>query len=361
MSADLGFRADQILTAEVEPDRINSENIQALNIRFQTLVQGVQGLAEVGGVGTASHLPLNHETFSTRYTTPNGQGIPLEDRAAAYTSRVGPAYFATMGIPLLSGRTFLPEDGDPGAQGILVTRGLAEQLWPGEPAVGQTLLYGDGEDPSTGDVLGVVGDIRWDGLTGSPRPHIFRPLVGTASRRRFLIISSTPGTTPQALLEPVRQALHRLDPELPAVIRPMNDIVRESTGLWAISSLFLGSFGLVALALAALGIYGIVAYSVSQRTREMGLRLALGADPSSLLRGVVGEGLRLTTVGLVLGGLASVGAGILLSNFLLGVGALDPLSLGSTAAAFLAVAGISAFLPARRAAGVDVMEAIRED
>jgi predicted permease len=361
MSTDVGFTAERILTAELDPDPSASDDVIALNIRFQNLIQGIEELPEVESVGTSSHLPLNHETFSLRYARPEDQDIPLEDRASAYTSRVGPSYFATMGIPLISGRTFRPDDGVPGADGILVSKGLAEQLWPGETALGRSLIYGDEEEPSIGYVLGVVGDIRWDGLTGTPRPHIFRPLAGTASRRRFLVIAMAQGVSPRALVEPVRQTLYRLDPELPAVIRPMTDIVRESTGLWALSSLFLGSFGLVALALAALGIYGIVAYSVSQRTREMGLRLALGADPSRLLRSVVGEGLRLTGLGLLLGVLASIGAGILLSNVLLGVGALDPLTLGSTAGAFLAVAGISAFLPARRAAAVDVVEAIREE
>jgi predicted permease len=361
MSTDVGFRADRILTAELEPDRGSTDDVQALNLRFQALVQGIQRISGVEGVGTASHLPLNHETFTIRYTTPDGQGIPLEDRPSAFTSRVGPDDLVTMGIPLLSGRAFQPEDGETGANGILVTRGLVEQLWPGGSPVGQTLIYGDEEEPTVASVLGVVGDLRWDGLAGTPRPHIFRPLVGTASRRRFLVISAGPGTTPQSLLEPVRQALYTLDPELPAVLRPMMEIVKESTGLWAISSLFLGGFGLVALALAALGIYGIVAYSVSQRTREMGLRLALGAEPSRLLRGVVTEGLRLTSLGLVLGAVASVGAGVLLSNVLFGVGAVDPVTLGSTAGAFLAVAGVSAFLPARRAASVDVLEAIREE
>jgi putative ABC transport system permease protein len=361
MSTDVGFGADRILTAELEPDRGSTEDVQALNLRFQALVQGVQRISGVEGVGTASHLPLNHESFPIRYTTPDGQGIPIADRSSAFTSRVGPDYMATMGIPLLSGRVFRPEDGEPGANGVLVTRSLAEQLWPGGSAVGQTMIYGDEEEPTVASILGVVGDVRWDGLTGTPRPHIFRPLVGTASRRRFLVISASPGTTAEFLLEPVRQALYALDPDLPAVLRPMTDIVKESAGLWAISSLFLGGFGLVALALAALGIYGIVAYSVSQRTREMGLRLALGAEPSRLLRGVVTEALRLTSLGLVLGALASVGAGILLSNVLFGVGVVDPVTLGSTAGAFLAVAGVSAFLPARRAASVDVLEAIREE
>jgi ABC-type antimicrobial peptide transport system permease subunit len=160
-------------------------------------------------------------------------------------------------------------------------------------------------------------------------------------------------------VEPVRRALFGLDPDVPAGIRPMMDILRESTGLWAISSLFLGIFGAVALALAALGIYGVVAFSVSQRRREMGLRLALGANKNRILTGVVGEGLRVTSVGLVLGGLGAVGSGVLLSGLLFGVGPVDLLTLSGVVGVFLVVATGSALIPARRAAAVEPAEALR--
>jgi ABC-type antimicrobial peptide transport system permease subunit len=139
----------------------------------------------------------------------------------------------------------------------------------------------------------------------------------------------------------------------------MTDILKESTGLWAVSTIFLGLFGAVALALAALGIYGVVAFSVSQRRKEMGLRLALGADKGRILRGVVVEGLRVTAVGLVLGTVGAVASGLLLSSLLLGVGPVDFLTLGGVVAIFLLVSVGSALFPARRASTVEPAEALR--
>jgi ABC-type antimicrobial peptide transport system permease subunit len=141
----------------------------------------------------------------------------------------------------------------------------------------------------------------------------------------------------------------------------MADIVRESMGLWAISSLFLGMFGLVALGLAALGIYGVVAFSVSQRQKEMGLRLALGAGRRRIVRGVVREGIAVTAVGLGVGTVGALGAGILLSNLLLGVGSVDVPTLLAVTVVFLIVSVLSAAIPARRAAMVEPSEALRQD
>jgi predicted permease len=359
LATDVGFPADRILTAQLSLPESAGGDPMALDAEFKILMEGLEALPGVASVGSVSNLPLNHEVFSVRYATPEGLEVPLEQRPQAHTSQAGSGYFEAMGIPLLAGSSFRAENVESGAQGVIVSRSLAERLWPGEPAVGRHLVYGRGAEPVSATVLGVTEDFYYDELTEGPRPHIFRPLAGTGSRRRFLVISAVPGSTPESLVEPVRRVLFELDPDAPAGIRPMMDILRESTGLWAISSLFLGVFGFVALALAALGIYGVVAFSVSQRRREMGLRLALGANRGRILQGVVGEGIRITSMGLLLGGLGAVGSGILLSGLLFGVGPVDVLTLSAVVGVFLLVAVGSAFIPARRAAAVEPAEALR--
>ncbi len=359
LATDVGFPAERILTAQFSLPESGSEDPAVVDARFQSLMDGLEALPGVSAVGSVSNLPLNHEVFSLQYATPEGLDVPLEERPSAHTSRAGPGYFEAIGIPLLAGRGFRAEDAETGVPQVIVSRSLAERLWPGESALGRTLVYGRGEEPVSAMILGVTEDFYYDEITEGPRPHIFRPLAGTGSRRRFLVISAEAGSTPESLMEPVRRTLFDLDPDVPAGIRPMMDILRESTGLWAISSLFLGIFGAVALALAALGIYGVVAFSVSQRRREMGLRLALGANRGRILSGVVSEGLRVTSVGLVLGGLGAVGAGVLLSGLLFGVGPVDLLTLSGVVGVFLVVAAGSALVPARRAAAVEPAEALR--
>jgi len=359
LATDVGFPAEQILTVQLVPPEAATEDPTALNASFRSLAEGLSALPGVESVGSVSHLPLNHEVFTLPYTTPEDLSAPPDERPEAITSRAGTDYFQAMEIPVLAGRTFRPEDGELDAPGVVVSRSLAERLWPGRSAVGQTLVYGRTELSAT--VLGVVADVTYHDLGGPPAPHIYRPLQGTTSRRRFLVVRAGRGSTPASLMEPVRRGLFETDPDLPAGIRPMMDIVRESTGLWALSSLFLGMFGLVALGLAALGIYGVVAFSVAQRQREMGVRIALGADGRRLLRRVMGEGIRVTAVGLGIGAVGAIVTGILLSSLLLGVGPVDPLTLCAVAVVFLTVASLSTMIPARKAAAVEPVQALRSE
>lgn len=359
LSTDVGFPAGRILTAELSLPESAGDDPVLVDARYRNLMDGLQAIPGVASVGAVSNLPLNHEVFSVRYATPEGLDVPLEERPSAHSSRAGPGYFEAMGIPLLAGRSFRADDAESEVPQVVVSRSLAERLWAGESAIGRTVVYGRGAEPVSATVLGVTEDIYYDGLTDGPKPHLYRPLNQTTSRRRFLVVAAGPGSTPQSLMEPVRRALFQMDPDVPAGLRPMVDILRESTGLWAISSLFLGVFGAVALALAALGIYGVVAFSVSQRRREMGLRLALGADKGRILKGIVGEGLKITSVGLMLGGAGAVASGLLLSNLLFGVGPVDLLTLTCVVAVFLLVAAGSALFPARRAAAIEPAEALR--
>lgn len=358
---DLGFVADDLLIVTLTPASTAYPDAESLATYYREVDARLTTLPGIDRVGSVSALPLNHETSGVRFTTPTGEDQPVEERPAAYTSRAAPGYFTAMGIDLIQGRDFQVDDGERPTPGVVVSRGLADRLWPGGAAVGRTLVYGAGEQPARAEVVGVVGDVRYDELQGTPRPHIYRVLEGTATRRRFIVIRPAAGVDPATLTAPVRDAFRQIDPDLPLTLRTMQDIVSETTGPWAIGSGFLAVFGLVAVALAALGIYGLITFSVQRRTAELGLRLALGANASRLRLSVVRDGLRLTVVGVALGLLLSAGAGQALKGVLLGVGAFDAVSLAGAAALFLLVSAVASWVPARRTSRIDPVTVLRSD
>ncbi len=359
--ADLGFDADGLLIATVSPPRAAYPDAESLAGYYREMEERLTAIPGIEAVGSVSTLPLNHETSGVRFTTLDGEDQPVEERPAAYTSRAAPGYFAAMGIEHLRGRDFRSEDAQRATPGVVVSQGLADRLWPGADAVGRTLVYGDDDSPARAEVIGVVADVRYDDLQGAPTPHIYRALEGTTTRRRFVVMRAAPGAELGTLGAPIRDAFREADPDLPLTLRTMGDVVTESTGPWAIGSGFLAVFGLVAVALAALGIYGLITFSVQRRTAELGLRLALGADASRLRRGVVLDGLRLTAVGVALGLLLAAGAGQALRGVLLGVGALDPVSLSGAAGLFIAISGLASWIPARHASRIDPASVLRAD
>ena len=220
-SADLGFASGELLIASLTPASSSYPDAEALGTYYREIETRLAALPGVAAVGSVSAVPLNHETSGVRFTTPDGEDQPLEDRPAAYTSRAGAGYFAAMGIPILEGRDFRADDGERDNPGVVVSRGLAERLWPQGAAVGRTVVFGDGEQPQRAEVLGVVGDVRYDDLKGAPRPHIYRVLDGTAARRRFVVTRAVPGAAVTSLVPGVREVFRNADPDLPLSLRPM--------------------------------------------------------------------------------------------------------------------------------------------
>ena len=355
---DLGFEADRILSVSMAPGQDAYPTAAELATFWDRVRDRVAAEPGVEALGTVSHLPLNHETFPLRYQTPSAAGSPVEEWPSALTSRADPDYFAAMGIPLLAGRTFAAvdvEDGDP----VIISQGMADRIFPQGDAVGRTVLYGSGDEPRSGTVVGVVGDVRYEDLTSPVRPHLYRPLDGTATRRRFILLRTS--GSPAELAGAARRAVREVDASVAPTLRPLREIVRESTLLWTVSSVFLGAFGVIALLLATLGIYGVIAFSVAQRRSEIGLRMALGADGRALQRSVVADGLRLTGIGLAVGLVLSVGLAGLARNVLYGVSILDPVTVGAVLALFSGVTLVASAIPARRAARVDPLRVLRDD
>jgi putative ABC transport system permease protein len=337
------------------PERSYAEP-EAVTSYYERLLQATSSIPGARAAATVNPLPLNHETYSVQFA-PSEDGADADQWPLAYTAAVSPGYFDTMRIPLLAGRDFTGA-GDAGAGGVIVSRSLAERLWPDGDPIGRTLTV----DPETRErltVVGVVGDIRHDGLVGDARPHVYR--YAGAGRRRFVVLSVAGDADPLTLARPARDAVARVDPNIPATIRPMRDIVRENGFQWTIGSLALSAFGATAMLLAALGLYGVIAYSVVQRRHELAIRLALGARGDQIRTLVLREGLRLIAFGVAAGLMLTLVASRALASQLVGVDPFDPLTIGAVLAAFAVLGVATTARLAARAAATPLQDVLRNE
>lgn len=270
---------------------------------------------------------------------------------------VGPGYFDTVGMTLRTGRGFTPADRREATPVVVINETLARRLWPGEPAIGKRLRLGDDEDFR--EVVGVAADARYAGLREPPQPYAYRPVLQSFSPMMMLHVRTE--RAPEPLLERVRREIQTLDPSLP-LLEPRTIGQIRNLSLWAprMGAGLLAVFGLLALALAALGIYGVVAYSIGQRQREIGIRMAIGAGRRDVLGLVLRQGMAPVAIGVVVGLLGALGGARAISSLLFGVGAADPLSLAGAVLLLALVALAAVYGPARRASVLDPVAALRE-
>jgi predicted permease len=280
---------------------------------------------------------------------------------------VTPGYFETLRIPLVKGR--FPEAGDDLQNSnptIFLNEAAARQFFPDGDAVGHRLRL-SGRDQPWRTIAGVVGDVRHRGLAVPVTAEMFIPLAqfkhfSPTGQARGLTAVIRTAADPMQMVPAVRNALRMQDPEVPpAQIRDMPSVVAASVADRRLNMLLMGSFGVLALTLAAIGIYGVMAYQVMQRTREIGVRLALGASPDSVRRLVVRDGMRLVTIGLVFGAAAAVALSRFVSHLLFGVDTRDLVTLSASAVLLAGVGFVASYIPALRATRVDPMLALRAE
>jgi len=354
---DVGFDSGQVLTVSVRPPEADYVGAE-LRQYVERAVDELQAIPGVTAASPAMFIPLNHESSIWQFAPPEQSGIPGEEWPTAIANRPYPGYFETMGIPVLAGRDFDGSDNSDAAPIAIVNRALADRYWPDGSAVGRTVLVGDPANPTTATIVGVGGGVMHEALDGDKdRAQMYRPALQETFRRHFLL-ARTDGD-PATLVGPAREALMRLDPNLPLSPRPIAQVVDENELQWSIGSGFLIVFGAGALLLATLGIYGIISYSVSQREKELGVRIALGATVGEIRKIVVGDGLKLASVGLGVGLVASLLLGQLLTAVLFEVSPFDPITLWSVLVLFASVAALASFMPARRAGRTDPIRVLR--
>jgi predicted permease len=267
-------------------------------------------------------------------------------------------YFKALGIPLIDGRLFTVADSGNAPPVVVVSRSWANHYFPGEQAIGRTLVSGGCWDCPRTTVVGVVGDVKYQGLAGDG-DAVYSPVTQTNTQGLFLLVRSN--TSPSAAIETLRNVVAALDPELPLVETTLRDRLESSISDPLHWTAVLGGFATSAVVLAALGIFGLMSYIVRQRKREIGVRMALGAEPRSVLWMIVGRGMRYAIPGTILGLGLVVLESRWLQSFLFGVGTMDPVTLGGVSVLLLTVAFVASWLPAWRASRIHPMEAVGSD
>ena len=319
----------------------------------------VDAIPGVVSVSSVSHLPIGGGMASRGFSI-EGDPVPDRDDGPGGLYAVAcPGYFQTMGIPLLAGREFQHQDTN-GAPGVaIVNQAMARRFWKNRNPVGTRIRLGSANPKAPWlTVVGVIGDVLHNGLDQSAQPELYRPYTQAAWPVMTVVVRTA--SAPGAFTGPVKRALLTIDPDQAASgAATMEEVLRDSLGSRRFPAILLAAFGMLALTLAAVGISGVVGYAVVQRTHEIGIRMALGASPAEVLGLVMKRSMGWTLAGLVAGIAASFGLTRLLAGLLFGVRPMDPLVLGTAAVLVAGVALLASYVPARHAARVDPVTALR--
>src|SRR5215216_2251202 len=324
---------------------------------YQQLLEGISQLRGVTAAGGIDGLPMTGRTSNGTFWIENN----LAMTGNAEYRRATEGYFITMGIPLLRGRLFDSSDRPESPPVAVISQSLAQKVWPNEDPIGKRIQFGNMDgDIRLIQIVGVVGDVRERGLDSDIRPTVYAYGLQRPPSSSLSVVVRAEGDAAE-LAPQLRQLVADLNPELPTNFRTLEQIFSSSLDNRRFSLVIFAVFAAVALMLAAVGIYGVVSYSVTQRTHEIGVRMALGAQSRDVLGMIVGQGLKLALFGVGLGVIASFALTRLMSSLLYGVSANDPVTFGVTSLLLVGVALLACYIPGRRATKVDPITALRHE
>jgi len=354
-----GFAPQNVLAMSLGlPTAKYSEPARRANF-YKDLLRQIRALPGVQSAGATSILPLGGDNESGSFriegrVVPPGQSSPHGDRWAATTD-----YFSTMKIPIIRGRFFDDRDTMESQPVAIIDETMARKYWPDEDPVGKRITFQSrGGNPIWREIVGIVGHVKHKGLEGESRVQYYIPHSQVQNSEMNLVVRTT--TDPASLTGAVRGAISGLYKDLPVFrVKTMEQFVMDSMATRRFAMTLVGIFAAVALALAGVGLYGVLSYSITQRSHEIGIRMALGAQVRDVLRLVVGQGMLLALAGVALGSLAAFLLTRLMANLLFAVTASDPLTFVTIAALLTMVALVACFAPARRATRVDPIVALR--
>ncbi|MCM3872701.1 MAG: ABC transporter permease [Pyrinomonadaceae bacterium] len=358
-----GFNPDQVFAMDFDLELKGFSEDEGRRF-YQSMIERAAALPGVESISMSSRAPLDISTpeagvqIEGHISPPGKTAIPIS------FVRISPGYFRTMAIPILKGRDFSARDDEKAPRVAIINETMAQRFWPGEEPIGKrfkvTADKSGGESPADGlvEVIAVARNSKYRTLGEDPTPHMYLPLWQDYNAGMSMLVRTS--VDPRQMMRTVRGELLMLDQDPQAFFpRTMEEHTSVVQAPAKIAAVLFGLFGLIALFLAALGIYGVISYSSRQRIREMGIRVALGAQPLDVFKLILGEGLVLALIGVTIGLLASFALTRFLSSLLFGVSATDPLTFTSIALSLVAVALLACYLPARRATKVDPLVALR--
>jgi predicted permease len=355
---DLGFRPQNLWVGFVTLPAAQYPDVGARTRFGDQVAKALQTVPGFQNISVSGDFPLVGGNSQTLYTRPEGNVLPVPQRAGAPSHDVAPGYFKTWGIPILSGRDFDEHDVTDHPNVVLISQAGAKKNFPNENPIGKSLLVTSGSVPV--EIVGIVGDVRSDRVARQNDMEFYRPWA--QENFPFMSMTVRSNLKTEAVTKLVQTALNGIDPGL-AIAQPrsMDTVVAQALGQARLTTILLGIFAGVALLLAAVGIYGAVAYTVEQRTGEIGVRMALGAQTMDVLRLVVAQGMKPVIIGLAAGLVAALTLGRLLTSQLYQISAHNPLVLTATVVILGAAALLACLLPARRAALIDPIQALRTE
>ncbi len=354
-----GFDPNNVLTMQFAPSGVKYDEREQIAAFYEQLVERVQATPGVRSAAAISRIPLAGDRSTSGLTIEGRPPSPGEQREVHYRV-VTPGYFRTMKIPLRQGRELTGQDNARTPPVALVNQTMANKHWPGEDAVGKRIRLGPNPNSQWITIAGVVGDAQNFGLENDALPEVYLPNLQAPTGRMRLVVRTD--VEPLSLVTAIKETVRSLDKDMPfAQVATLEQLLAKSVAHRRLSLSLLGVLALIALAMAAAGIYSVMSYTVTMRTHELGVRVALGAQAADVMKLVVGQGIRLALAGIAAGLLASFALTRLMTNLLYGISATDPLTFIAVAAALVVVALVACFVPARRAMKVDPMVALRRD
>jgi predicted permease len=358
LRVDPGFRPESAVMMNLSLPAADDKDQQKRNaLLYQQLLERLEHLPGVVAVGGINALPL---------TDTGADGTFLIDNDPSHTGhaeyrRASSGYFAAMDIPVLRGRVFDANDGAGAPPAAVISQALAQKYFPGADPIGGRIQFGNMDgDQRLLEIVGVVGNVREYGLDGAPALTVYANAFQRPQSDSLAMVVRAQGD-PATLIPAMRQTVKSLNPEMPTTFRTLTEVYSSSLDARRFSLVIFGVFASVALILAMLGLYGVISYMVAQRTQEIGIRLALGAQGHDVLRLILRQGMTLTLCGVVLGLVASFALTRLMASLLFGVTPHDPLTFAGVTLLLATVALIASFIPARRATKVDPMIALRSE
>ncbi len=354
-----GFNPERVLTMSLSLPEAKYGEPERQGLFFQELDRRVAQLPGVEMVGLVDPLPLSGDNKTTTFAIEGQPPAAPADRLSANVRTVDSEYLSAMGIPLIKGRGLTPRDTQDAPQVMLVNETLARRFFPGEDPIGKRATVYPFKTPC--EIVGVVGDVKHRGLDVESGPEFYISYL-QAPQPAMYLVARTSLAEPAALASSIQSAVQQIDKDQPiSDVRTMSQVLSETTAERRFSMLLLGIFALLALVLASVGIFGVMSYMVTQRTHEIGIRMALGARVSDVVRLIVGRGMTLVLIGV---GVGLVGAFVVtrvMKGLLFGVSATDPLTFAGVSLVLSAVALLACLIPARKAARVDPMIALRNE